>query len=501
MSPEIHGTVMRRRDFLRGVGIISGLALVPPPAGRATTRESDQAQDRPLEIGLGPQLFLDDYVLDRIEGLTRQVRQPQRLASPVLDSKSFGTTQPYLTVLRDRDRERFRIWYNHGPAVWHAESEDGIHWVEPRVAWALPRSYGASLIDDGDRATDLKRRYKLANWQATRGREDKTGDDGGMWLGFSPDGLDWTAHDDNPVLPTWPEGFGKRVRHGIGDTVDVYFDPLARAPARRSRFTPWRKTATYPAPKAGQAFRRLVGMSTSQDFLHWARPWRIFTPDDKDEGLLEFYGMGGMHQRGELYIGLVRVLRDDLPCDPKGPKDGIGYTVLATSRDGVTWQRYREPFLDRNPENGSWDHAMTWMSAALPVGDEVFFYYGGYARGHKIAPTTERQIGLARMKKDRYVALAPGREEGMLRTPSFVVPGNRLTVNADASRGEVRVRLLDQDGKPLKALGDAEARPITGDTLAAEVRWPKPLSALRGKPVCLEFRVRQAALFGFEFHA
>ena len=167
----------------------------------------------------------------------------------------------------------------------------------------------------------------------------------------------------------------------------------------------------------------------------------------------------------------------------------------------TSWQRYREPFLDRNPENGTWDHPMTWMSAGLPVKDEVYFYYGGYARGHKIAPTTERQVGLARMKQDRYVALMPIRDEGNLQTPSFVVPGNRLTINAEAAHGAVRVRLLDQDGKPLKALGEAEASPVTGDALAAEVRWPRSLGALRGKPVRLELRVRQAALLGFEFHA
>src|SRR5205823_14937306 len=125
---------------------------------------------------------------------------------------------------------------------------------------------------------------------------------------------------------------------------------------------------------------------------------------------------------------------------------GIGYTVLATSRDGVTWQRYREPFLDRNPQRGSWDHAMTWMSGALPVGDEVFFYYGGYARGHKVAAATERQIGLARMKRDRYVALTPAKDAGTLRTRPFLVPGERLTLNAKAAGGSVGVPLLDASG-------------------------------------------------------
>ena len=87
---------------------------------------------------------------------------------------------------------------------------------------------------------------------------------------------------------------------------------------------------------------------------------------------------------GGLRIGLVRVLHDDFPCDPGGPKDGIGYAVLATSRDGVSWHRFREPFLDRSPERGVLGPRHGVEGDALPVKDEMFFYYGGYARGHKM---------------------------------------------------------------------------------------------------------------------
>lgn len=391
------------------------------------------------------------------------------------------------------------MWYNNGPAIWHAESEDGIRWMNPRVSWNRPRGYGCSVVDDGERATDPSRRFKLAHWSATI--EDKPGDNSGMWIGFSPDGFAWTLHDMNPVLPSWPDGYDTRVRHGIGDTLDVYYDAVANCYRAAVKVHGLPEDGWAPAPKAGKVFRRLVGMSTSKDFLEWQKPWRIHVPDEKDDGLLEFYGMGGMHMRGGLHIGLVRVLRDDLPCDQGGPVDGIGYTVLATSRDGVTWQRQREPFLDRNPERGSWDHAMAWMSGAVPVGDEVYFYYGGYARGHKIEPKTERQIGLARMKRDRYVALIPTGRQGALLTKPFFVPGDKLTINADAARGEVRVRLLDENGKPLTTLGDPESRPVTGDVLAQEVPWQKSLHLLRGKLVRLEFSLQNAAFFGFEFHS
>src|SRR5688572_27464282 len=115
---------MRRRDFLRACGTASVALATPAPL---ISRAAEGP--RPLAVGPGPQLFLDDYLIDRLEGLTRRVEQPQRLGRPVLDSKTFGTTQPYLTALRDPQTKGFRLWYNRGPAVWHADSDDGIRWA------------------------------------------------------------------------------------------------------------------------------------------------------------------------------------------------------------------------------------------------------------------------------------------------------------------------------------------------------------------------------------
>src|SRR5438552_2173741 len=111
---------MNRRDFLRHIGVTATSLALSPLASLSASE-----QKPPLDLGLGPQLFLDDYWIDRKDGLLRRVEQPERLAKPVLDSKTFGTTQPYLTVLRDPAAGHFRLWYNHGPAIWHAESVDG----------------------------------------------------------------------------------------------------------------------------------------------------------------------------------------------------------------------------------------------------------------------------------------------------------------------------------------------------------------------------------------
>src|SRR5712671_567414 len=150
--------MINRREFLKRsqcAVLATGMAAAAPRFAIAADREAA------LDIGLGPQLFLDDYIIESMEGLKRVVQSPARLPKPVLDSKTFGTTQPYMTVLRDAETNRFRIWYNNKAAVWHAESDDGIAWHNPKSVWETSHCFGASLIDEGPSAADSNRRYKL----------------------------------------------------------------------------------------------------------------------------------------------------------------------------------------------------------------------------------------------------------------------------------------------------------------------------------------------------
>src|SRR5262245_35014656 len=128
---------------------------------------------------------------------------------------------------------------------------------------------------------------------------------------------------------------------------------------------------------------------------------------------------------------------------------------------------------------------MAWMSGAIPVGDELFLYYGGYARGHKVEPQKERQIGLARMKRDRYAARRAGPAGGTLITPVVTLDAARLTVNA-AVRGELRVRLLDPQGAALRSFDGKDGALIHGDSLAHPARWNGDFASLRGRPLRLE---------------
>lgn len=453
-----------------------GLLLLGPVAPAAEVRT-------PSALPPGPHLFVDDFLIERSSHLTRLVNSPKRdLESPVVTGKEDKNWQPYVSVVRDPTTRRFRLWYDvpsdgKGSHLGHLESDDGIRWLRPHQVLANPAPiiFGASVIDEGPEARSPEFRFRFLWWT------------GGLWLAHSADGLRWKADQMRPVLT---------------GTSDI--SSLARDPIRNRYLAVFgmasTKTDGYKGgtPNAPEGFRRCVGQSTSPDGVKWEPPRRIFQPDAQDEGITEFYSIGGVVARGGLLIGLLKVLRDDLPCDAGGPRQGIGHTVLAWTRDGENWQRDRQPFFDRDPKPGTWDHAMAWGDCQLLVGDELYLYYGGYARGHKVARDTERQIGLVRLPRDRYVSRVAGDQEGTLRTPLLKLDGGAMTLNVDARQGAVRVQVLGADGKALAGFALADCEPVTADAVAAPLRWKRPLAELRGQPVRLEFVLRNARLFGFD---
>ena len=244
---------------------------------------------------------------------------------------------------------------------------------------------------------------------------------------------------------------------------------------------------------ANREFFRLVAQSVSDDFINWSVPNRTMVSDSNEQGLWEFYGIKPQ-VRGNLYLGFVRILRDDVTAEDVGNGWGTGWTELATSRDGENWTRYREPFLDRNPKAGTFDHAHAWVGACVTVGDREFIYYCGYAQGHKIGT---RQNGLGFLRKDGFVSRDAGAVPGLLRTPLVMFNGSGVTVNGVVD-GELRVRLLDVDGHALPGFDWNDCQPISGDSVRHAVAWTGDVAGLAGMPVQLEFQLRQAQLYAFE---
>jgi len=486
-----------------------GVAATPEQPTASLTRDMRVVTwpaIEPVAIGREPQLFIDNYLIAEHNRLTRTTHAPKRAADRSVLGWEQHTTQPYVTVVRDPVTGRFRMWYNYnigeGCAIACADSEDGIRWQTSKlgilgddnrvlnISVAGRGGYGISVIDEGPVFADKSRRFKVAWWGVGRPNA-QAGEDLGasLCVAFSPDGLHWTPWAGNPVLG------------GVDDIVDVYWDPIRR------RYGTFFKKMAQPEDgytrglRAGSGYRRLVSASVSDDFVRWQRPWRVLMPEPRDEGQLEFYSVGGTIARGGLLIGLARMLHDDYPANAGGSPDGIGYATLVTSRDGVRLERHDGIFFDRNPDPDAWDRAMTWIGSAVPVDGELYLYYGGYKRGHKVEPTRERQLGLAKMPMDRFVSRdATGENPGRLLTVPLRLPESgthRLALNAAATNGRIRVQLRDaKNGDVLAGYALDDCVPISGDGPALPAFWNGKQELPQGT-VRMELEITRAGVFGF----
>jgi hypothetical protein len=441
-----------------------------------------------------PHLLLDRAWVVQTTNAERCVCPPARLPEPIVTGYEDGCFQPYLTVVRDPQTRRFRLWYgvprtagNTGESsVAYLESDDGIHWQRPHrvLKDPAPIQFGVSVIDEGPDYPDPTRRYKFGWWK-----------NGGLQVAASANGLDWTPIQPGVVLST------------SHDITSIHWDPLRR------RYLALVSEVANSGPYRGL---RIPHQSVSDDLVHWRTPWCIVTPDTNapiEKGETQFYGMNAVLARGDLLVSFVKVLRDDLNCepdktasdlhDPNRPFAGIGYSVVAWSRDGEHWSRETAPFLDRNPQPGTWDRAMAWIDDQIVVGDHVYIYYGGYRWGHKAERFTGRQIGFAQLPRDRYVAYRATTPQARLLTPTARLDRPvQLTLNAqtDPLTGELRARVVDDHGQPIPGFDWNDCRPIRGDRIAHPVAWTGRNADLAGRTVAFEFAWTAGQIFAFDLH-
>lgn len=440
----------------------------------------------------GVQLLLDDYLIEDSVNLIRQINQPKRdsnIPNPLIRGQEDRCFQPFFSVLQDPQTRHFRIWYGSWDDqkridrshIGYMESLDGIQWIRPHRVLEDPSTiqFGSEVLDEGPGYFDPQQRYKYGYWF-----------NGGLWIAVSPDGIIFKPLVDRIVL---------KHDHDINN---ISWDPIRKCYSAI--------LSTYTTDPEWDGQRRVTKQSFSKDLIHWEEPWYVVRPDKQtDEGITQFYAMSGFLTRGPLRIGMVKVLRDDLKADPQPLIEpdayGIGYTALAWTRDGRHWVREPGAFFDRNPKPQTWDRAHAWIDEQLIVADEVYLYYAGYKQGHKANRFVERQIGLVKMPLDRYVARGtqPGKT-GRLRTfPLLVKAAKGLIINADASKGALRVQIRDVQNRVIDGLRFQDCAKITGDGVRLSVLWgdwtETKLAELQGRPVKVEFELSDASLYAFEF--
>ena len=186
----------------------------------------------PVTLDAGPQLLIDDHLVDDIW----MIRRSPELPVKSLDNPIFTTTTPFEdasygvnTVIHDQERGVFRMWYSVAmksppcSSLAYAESGDGLHWETPslglidyggstdnNLCMGLDQGGGSVLLDPHD--PDPARRYKLMHK-----RPWKEGMEGRVTISFSPDGIHWTPYFDD-----WKRSVRPRSNDGVNITL---YDP------------------------------------------------------------------------------------------------------------------------------------------------------------------------------------------------------------------------------------------------------------------------------------
>ena len=97
------------------------------------------------------------------------------------------------------------------------------------------------------------------------------------------------------------------------------------------------------------------------------------------------------------------------------------------------------------------------------------------------------------VKRDRFACLEGTFDTGILRTKPLELHGSTLHVNADVRFGRMQVSVLNPDGTDaLDGTGEV------GEKDSLDLSIPLDgLSQLKGRTVCLEFRLSNGRIYSF----
>jgi hypothetical protein len=476
----------------------------------------------PIDIGSRRELFVDHYLIERLDGVRLQLHRPLRREVVFRsDAPWEGNGSAYQSVFQDGDR--FRIYYRGGhhpnskahktnPSPWEtlclAESKDGIHWTRPELGIvefqgstknnlilneAMVQEIGGSpahtaVFKDPNPDCPDSERYKIVIKGSPRG----------LYLMVSADGIHFQLKSNKPFTTAGAfDSQNLMFWDSVGAVYREYhrsFDNGVRGIMTAASKDP----GSFPKPQwleyPGAAEQALY---TNQVQPYYRAP-HIFM------GFPMRYNDRGWSESMTKLPGLEeRKFRSK-----QSGRYGTTVTDAAfmTSRDGVTFQRWGEAFIRPGPaRKDTWvygDNFIFWgmvqtKSHLEGAPDEISLYATeGYWEG------THTSFRRYTLRLDGFVSARAPLSGGTLVTKPLTFDGSQLEINFSTSAaGSVRVEIQDTDGKPVNGFSIADCPQVFGDSIARGVKWNSDadLSSLAGKSVRLRFELKDADLYSFQF--
>ncbi|MCK5118468.1 MAG: hypothetical protein KAQ78_02735 [Candidatus Latescibacteria bacterium] len=518
-----------------------------------------------LDIGWKSQVFLDNYMIETCEAVTRTVHQPKRFSGNPLITKDQAWERflyprcNSFSVLYDPKEKLFKAWYedegmdaediqrrldsgeitsfsqrltdDYDNCYLYAESEDGITWRKPPLGVRKINGQDTNICF-GDRekyhqvhaATflldpfeeDEAKRFKVIYMavgervDAPRNRQIRAA--------YSADGRYWTRYEEPVRFGPWED---KEILNDVivlsADEVIGQYVLDTRGGSCFKPFSPRNPKSLvmmqiHPNDAEHYPMRR-IGSATSKDILHWPMVDEMLVPDYAQDSLDDEYYCMSRFRMGDLQVAFLHIFHSvSNTLEP----------ALIYSRDGWNWTRpgWGNPFFPLGGAD-SWDRYMVEMPGRpIPVGDELWIYYGGSNGRHdwwfwgaregmdeEDVPEAyhidqvRMSIGLAKLRLDGFVSLDTTLREGVLLTRPFISEGRQLQVNVDCGeKGTFEAELLDLNERVIPGYERARCDVFHGNSVRHIVSWKgkKELpEAVLSKGARLRFFSRSTSLYSF----
>jgi len=512
-----------------------------------------------FQIGRKPQLFIDNWLIEQSDSVTRRWHKPERHGDgPVLKADKPWEHTPYFTysnfnVLKDPADGLVKCWYEDmGPLTPHqrhpwknrmlyAVSEDGFTFDKPLMdrvlidgrrtnifagyvegaspdeinPWADMGVHSAAIVIDPD-PVDPGQRYRMLFTRATPDHRH------GIDVAHSADGLTWRSYG---MRPSFGNAGGR-----LSDVSTITYDPATKLYlqyTRHGRMTAAGAPTDWPGVPAGpggcfQSYwpnrpdlmnKRRVYRTVSADFLNWTDLIAVVTPDDLIDNLDEaFYGLG-QFRVGDLHFGTLGILQF---------VDNEMEVRLVYSRDGISWQAADKGNAFLRPRGGDhWDrHMVSIVSPPVRVGDRWHFYHGGSWAHHDYWWSGDQRLdhdeardptahvhfgmGVATLRFEGLASLESHSPRlGRIVTRPLSTDGRSLWINSRSKNGAIRVAISDSNGRILPGRGFEDCAPIAADGIRNEVRWTSGTVPDSGgsadRFIKIWFEINNAELFAFGF--
>lgn len=491
---------------------------------------------QPLDIGSRRELFVDDFLIDRLTGSAAQRLHHPQIQEIVLthDMPWEGSGSGYHSIFKDGDKYRmyYKCWQltvtpdgkvntgEHPLFCCYAESDDGIKWRKPELGLhefkgskanniVIPHGMMGKVNPDGGHPAVFKDENPDAPADAKYKAIVRSNSPKGLLALKSPDGLHWSPMADKPV-----------ITDGAFDSQNLAFwDAHSGVYRAYWRYFTGGVTDEKNWKPTGD---RAIRTATSKDFIHWENQQDLSYIDSPSEQLYTNQ-VKPYHRAPHLLIGfptryVEREWSESMRQLPErehrewrakaNQRYGTAITegLFMASRDGAKFKRWNEAFLPPGIEReGTWNyghqyaawHGVETKSKLEGAPNELSFYTTeSYWTGKSSA------LRRYTLRLDGFVSIHAPMKGGELITKAFKFTGNQLSMNfASSAAGGIEVEIQDESGKPIPGFSLENSNSHFGDSIERAVTWKtnSDLSKLVGQAIRLRFVLRDADLYSVRF--